>query len=113
MVTASRAVRSTFTLFHDAAELLLKREEGIVDHLTRYAEAGAAEARALTPVLTGEHRDGIQVFAPTTDENGEPVVPFGSVVPTWHLIEFGSVHNEPSRSITKGAEAAGLDVEPR
>jgi hypothetical protein len=96
------AVRPGIHLYHDAAERLI--ESAPVEHyVSEVAHAAAKIAADTMPYLTGAHARA--VFA-TDDE-------FGSTSSTWHIVEFGSYHNRPSRAITNAAEKAGMEFDPR
>lgn len=78
-----------------------------VAYLLKGVVSATEQAKIGTPELTGEHRENIVGYL-TTDEDGNTIGHVGSLLHTWHLIEFGSYHNNPSRSMTHGVEAAGI-----
>lgn len=79
----------------------------LVEQVTQTA---VERAKAGTPVRTGAHRDAI--FGTVVDgPDGKPVGVVGSTHPTWHLVEFGSINQAPSRSITNGVEQAGVELQ--
>ena len=96
----------------DAAAELVSSDEALAA-VTAITKAAAVIAKESTPVVTGEHRDAIfageAVVDPTT---GAATGILGSTSSTWHLVEFGSVNNPAYRSMTHGAEAAGLTFVP-
>lgn len=82
-----------------ARELVESREAKAAVH--DIAAEAADLARDRTPVASGAHRAAIYA---ADDE-------YGSTSSTWHLIEYGSIHNPAYRPLSSAAETVGLRFE--
>lgn len=100
----------------DALEELLTSEEA-QQFVIEAALAAKEAAKSIQPDRTGGHDE--RIFAGGYEERvweqGKRVATcyVGSFSGTWHLMEFGSVHNPPFRPLSRSIEAIGLRFEPR
>lgn len=90
----------------------LVRQPKAVSATHETAQRLSDEIRANVPVVTGQL---LEDYGPMEPElvlkEGMPTwqVPLGTSL--WHLIEFGSIHNEAYAPVRKAADAAGLDFD--
>lgn len=107
---------SGVTLYSDLSEIASGIPDDVKEVLKAEAEKVAAQARANAPVDTGELRDSIQVI----DYNEPGKVGYRVVAdarsatgkyhaPYAHMVEFGSVHNQPARPFLFPALAENKD----
>lgn len=109
MVAAS-GVRVTVDINKIAAMALLVTPEAMA-FVTGFAEKGASEARDNMPVHTGAERAAVISEAARLTVDG-PVAYFGSTSSTWHLVEYGSIHNPPYAPFRRAAESLGIKYQP-
>lgn len=100
----------------DALEELMVGEQAKLAVINAALEA-KEKAKEIQPELTGEHDE--RIFAGGYEErvwegSDVPVATayVGSFSGTWHIMEFGSVHNAPFRPLTGGVEGVGLEFRP-
>lgn len=74
--------------------------EAIVRDAQREPRSGRPGTHQVDLIAVGESR--------TTDDGAEVDIDWPSHV--WHIIEFGSVNNQPYRGITRAAMNAGLRI---
>ena len=79
----------------------LKRDPGVRSNLEDAAEKVAQGANSLTPHAPGSF---------TVEGEGETVT-VGSTDPFMHLVEWGSVNNQPYAPLRRAVRAAGLRFE--
>ena len=84
-------------IFDDAATKITDNAE-CRSYLERLAATGAENARSNAPVLTGAYRDSIgsELF----QEAGEPEARITAGTDYWRWLEYGTIHNEPFRTLT-------------
>lgn len=103
--------RSTFVARRGWTRELIRGPEALAaSH--RAATELASEIRDNVPVRSGEAQADYGPMQPQlTAEGGTPTwrIPIGSSI--WHLLEFGSIHNEAYAPIRRAADAMGLDFE--
>lgn len=76
------------------------------------AEIGAKVARDLTPEgETGFERKAIVSGGAQVVDN-VATAQFGSVSQTWHMTEFGSVHNPAYAPLRNAAQGLGIEFRP-
>lgn len=80
----------------------------LVAALKAVAEEAASNARAVAPEDSGDYIDGIGVDAGL--EDGKALARVNADDPASGYIEFGTEDTPTFAPLTRGAEAAGLDV---
>jgi hypothetical protein len=98
----------SFELNPEAIKELLSSPEAVaaLGTATKVVEQNVRKA---APRRTGAYQDSIT--SGVRMEDGMPVGFVGSTSPFWHLVEFGSVNNQPYRPLARGAEASSLDYQ--
>lgn len=104
------ATRSRFYIEANATEQLLSTEQAKAV-VRAVAEAATRRAVEIQPNLTGEHDQDLITEDPRI-EDGVAKCGYGSKSPSWHIMEFGSVHNPPFRPLTRAAQELGLRFDP-
>lgn len=79
----------------------LKRDPGVKAQVRAAAERAASAARGMTPHAPGSI---------TVTDDGD-TISMGSDDPFFHLIEWGSVNNQPYAPIRRAARAVGTRLE--
>lgn len=109
----------TVTLVSHLGEIASGIPDDVKDTLKAEAEKVADKARANVPVDTGELRESIHVidynepgfvgYRVVADARAEPVRGRSDGAPYAHMVEFGSVHNQPARPFLLPALAESKD----
>lgn len=88
-------------------EYQLKLQDDFQDALYEQANAVAAEAKAIAPVVTGYYQRSIWA-----DKHPFQVT-VGSHDPFGHMVEWGSINNPAYAPIRRGVLAAGLRLDEK
>jgi hypothetical protein len=78
----------------------LGRDPALADLLRQAGQRGYEAAYSLAPVRTGTYRDTLQALEPAPNDDGVLQGGFGSDSPIWHIVEYGSAHNQPYRVLS-------------
>lgn len=90
------------------ARALLAQTPQMVAYLKMLADAGAEEARAIAPVMTGSYRDSITGEAGVEGSTAKGRINAADFKALW--IEFGTRMWPAHATLRRGAEGSGLAV---
>lgn len=98
-------------MFPNSVDELLSSDDALA-LCAAVAEAGAQQGKENTPQgETGFEKKAV-VSGGEQIIDGIASAQFGSVSQTWHITEFGSVHNPAYRPLTRAAQSLGIEFRP-
>lgn len=99
---ARQTVTTTIVIYQPIAHSLLVTNEAKA-FVEGVAQECAEAAKDINPERTGRSSSQIAAY-PAEVRDGVACASFGSSSPIWHILEFGSVHNQPFRALTQAAQ---------
>jgi len=104
-------MRALFVPDNDGITEILTSEDAMALCLS-VVEAGAAVARDLMPKGETGYEQKAVVSGAAQVVDGVASAQFGSVSETWHMTEFGSIHNPPYAPLRNAAQSLNIEFRP-
>jgi hypothetical protein len=89
-------------IYPDAGEKVIQTPE-CISYLERVAKAAESNAVSIAPVLTGAYRDSIR--SGVLSGQAAPASYLSADVDYWFYLEYGTINNDPFRTLTQSVQA--------